>query len=566
MLMNGKLFHVKIDVCVFTHNPKREIFAKALGSLARQTLTRDRFHVWVVDNSSSPPLGEADLMPLRAAGVEHTLLVEKKLGLSHARVAAIKSTRCEWLVFVDDDNELFEDYLAQVVAVIAAKPQLGCFGGKLLLPEGYEMPVWMRGMLPYVGIKDCGDQPITNCVDHWGDWEPPGAGAVVRRPLAELFCQRMQQFGDSGRLGRCGKHGLMSCEDSLLARGAFRLGLHCSYEPSLRLWHHINPARLQFRYFVRLFFNYGRSYVVLERSLGNMIQPKDFKDLWKLITNFPRSREKICRLAWQWGYLFESRNQSDLPLVVANVDLPAAPIPPPQPAPARDPSIAANAAVPTLFRMEDALAHLVNKGFQPNVVLDAGAHKGYWSELANYFFPEADFFLIEPVSANEPRLKDLCAHKPTLHYLMLAVGDQPGEQVMNVTPDLVASSLLPLGSEWQAHGEKVRVETIDSLLEKRLVQPPQLVKMDLQGFELKALEGGARLFDTAEVFILEALLYEIMPGTPIFHEIVEYMARRGYVVFDIAGYLHREFEKDLGQLDVVFVKKTSPLVASKRWV
>lgn len=556
---------MNLDVCIVTHNPRRPVFALVLQSIARQSLSRDVFHLWIIDNASVPPLTEADLGPLRQGEVSLTLVLEPRLGNAYGRAKAIEVTSEEWIVFVDDDNELAEDYLATVVKLAQQKPHLGCFGGKLLLPPTYQVEPWIQPLLPYLAIKDCGDEAISNCAEHWGIWEPPTAGAAVRRPVLQLFSERMRLIGDAGRLGRRGSSGLMSCEDGVMMRGAYRLGLHCSYEPQLKLFHHIDPTRFDFKYLLRLCYYYGRSTVLMDRLLGHEVAVQTAKDAWKLITNLPRGRKKACLLAWQWGHFAESRNKSDVSVVAARLATATVPLVPPLPVPATNTSPADRETTSTEFCMEDALAHLVKKGFRPMAVLDAGAHRGYWSELANYFFPDAQFFLIEPVSANEPGLKELCAAKPTFQYHMVAVGDQAGEQVMNVTPELTASSLLPMGTEWQAQGEKVRVVTLDSLLEQGLIQPPQLVKMDLQGYELKALDGGSRLFDSAEVFILEALLYEIMPGAPIFHEIVDYMARRGYVVFDFAGHLLREFEKDLGMLDVVFVKKSSPLVASKRW-
>ena len=218
------------------------------------------------------------------------------------------------------------------------------------------------------------------------------------------------------------------------------------------------------------------------------------------------------------------------------------------------------------FRMETTLDHLVKKGFQPKVIFDVGAAKGYWSELATHFFPNSEFYLVDPLKPNEPRLQELCAQYPNIHYFINAAGDQEGELVINVTPDLDGSSLLSFNRERQPEDHVVNVITLDSLLERGLAQPPQLVKMDVQGYELKALNGGQRLFETAEVFILEISLFEFMPGTPLFHEVVAYMAQRGYRVFDLAGFLRRPFDDDLGQVDLVFVRNHHPFVASNRWM
>ncbi len=315
---------MKLDVCICTHSPRRPVFRRVLQSLASQTLPRDQFHVWIIDNKSQPPLDEGDLLPLKKAGVSYTLLTEPRLGNVFAREKAIASTTGEWIVFVDDDNELADDYLQTVVEIAKANPHLGCFGGKLLLAPDLAVSDWMLPLLPYLAIKDLGDEVISNCASEWGRWEPPTAGAAVRRPVLNLYLDNLKRFKESARLGRKGKKGLLSAEDSLMMRGAFSLNLHCAYQPRLKLWHHIDPNRLNFRYFLRLLYNYGRSYVILERSLGKQVEPANKKYLARLLTNFPKSREKACKLAWEWGYFVESRANRTVP---SPVKIPAAPDP-----------------------------------------------------------------------------------------------------------------------------------------------------------------------------------------------------------------------------------------------
>jgi hypothetical protein len=110
------------------------------------------------------------------------------------------------------------------------------------------------------------------------------------------------------------------------------------------------------------------------------------------------------------------------------------------------------------------------------------------------------------------------------------------------------------------------VTTVDRLLGEGRIELPDLVKIDVQGMELQVLHGSSRLFDHTEVFVIEVNLFVFMPGCPRVHEIVQFMADRGYYLFDLAGSLRRPFENDLGQLDLVMVSGKSPLIASSRWV
>jgi FkbM family methyltransferase len=222
---------------------------------------------------------------------------------------------------------------------------------------------------------------------------------------------------------------------------------------------------------------------------------------------------------------------------------------------------------PEVFSMEATLRHLVAKEFRPRVILDIGAAKGYWSEFAHYFYPDAAFYLIDPLVESEPRLRHLCATKQNFSYVLCAAGDTEGEQSMSIASDLDGSSLFSfnVNGTTDAPERMVQVRTVDSLLSEGKIAPPQLVKIDVQGYELNVLNGGGRLFETAEVFILEVSLFEFLPGMPVVHEVVDYMIRRQYVLYDIAGYLRRPYQADLGQLDLVFVRRDSPLYASKRW-
>ncbi len=220
---------------------------------------------------------------------------------------------------------------------------------------------------------------------------------------------------------------------------------------------------------------------------------------------------------------------------------------------------------PSVDEMDAAIEHLAAKGFSPTCVLDIGAAKGYWTERFAWRWKQAEFFMIDPLAESEPNLKAICARDKRFHYILAAAGRATGELVMNLTADHDGSSLLPFPNSDPARQRRVPVVTMDGLLAEGRIHPPQLVKLDVQGFELQVLDGGQRLFESAEVFIVEVSLFAFMEGQPRVHEVVNYMAERGFFVFDLAGLLRRPFEDDLGQMDLVFVSGKSSLVSSNRW-
>jgi FkbM family methyltransferase len=256
---------LEIDVCVCTHDPRPDVLDTTLRAIARQTVATGG--VLIVDNASTPPLGPEVLAPLREAGIPARISREERRGVANARRHAIEETQGDWILFVDDDNELDPGFIEEGLRFIAQHPDVGCFGGKLLLAEGVRAPRWARPFLPYLAIKDAGEGVITGTGERWGPWEPPTAGAFVRRDLLEAYRSRVAQDPRILALGRNGRDGLGSCEDSLIARQAYGLGLLNAYDPRLSLRHHVDPSRFRLGYLFRLMRGYGRSHVLLEDLL-----------------------------------------------------------------------------------------------------------------------------------------------------------------------------------------------------------------------------------------------------------------------------------------------------------
>jgi glycosyltransferase involved in cell wall biosynthesis len=100
----------EISVVVCTHNPRADYLDRALRALDRQTFATDQWELIVVDNNSEPPLSKDSLQ--RSLKRTFELIRENRQGLIHARVCGIRVTTAPLIVFVDDDNEPSDDYLA----------------------------------------------------------------------------------------------------------------------------------------------------------------------------------------------------------------------------------------------------------------------------------------------------------------------------------------------------------------------------------------------------------------------------------------------------------------------
>lgn len=214
--------------------------------------------------------------------------------------------------------------------------------------------------------------------------------------------------------------------------------------------------------------------------------------------------------------------------------------------------------VAPIGHMRTTLEGFRHRGFAPTMILDVGANRGDWTVLARSVFPGANFVMLEP-QIEMARYLD----KVGAAWHNLAAGGENGTEELTIWPGLAGSSFLkPVDADYRTR--PVEVITVDHLIAREKYAIPDLVKIDIQGFELEALRGSASLFGITEAFVVETSLYPFHGG-PIVRQIVDFMGERGYETYDVAGALRRPSDGALGQIDLCFARAEGTLRRSHRW-
>lgn len=219
---------------------------------------------------------------------------------------------------------------------------------------------------------------------------------------------------------------------------------------------------------------------------------------------------------------------------------------------------------------KNILEDLKHRNLQCKTVLDIGANNTAWSIMAKSVFTESNFFLIEPQIEKLEELKAFCDANPGSEYILAGAGAEKGELTLTVWDDLAGSSFLPHEDPSLVESGKQRkidIITVDDLIADGKIPIPELIKLDIQGFELEALKGASSVFGKTEIIILEVSLIEFsdVPGQPEMVEVINFMHERGYIPYDFPGFLRRPLDGALGQCDICFVKKDSFLRRSHEW-
>lgn len=220
--------------------------------------------------------------------------------------------------------------------------------------------------------------------------------------------------------------------------------------------------------------------------------------------------------------------------------------------------------------MEVLLRSLRDRGLKCGAIMDVGANQTQWSQTASTIFPESWFFLIEPLEEYKPLLLEFSIYHEKVKSFDVALGAETGEKTFTIWDDLDGSSFLPPADKKLLKEEKQRVvhmTTIDQLMDDFDLEIPEIVKIDVQGYELEVLKGASNIIGETEVFILEVSMFPFddLPDVPVFDEVYEFMKEKGYVVYDFGGFHRRPLDGALGQCDVCFVLKDSFLREDSRW-
>lgn len=111
------------------------------------------------------------------------------------------------------------------------------------------------------------------------------------------------------------------------------------------------------------------------------------------------------------------------------------------------------------------------------------------------------------------------------------LADAPGSVDFYLTPNLYGSSLLPVHN-----AEKITIQLVTLDAGTPAEFAPDIVKMDVQGGELRIIRGGLETLKRAELVVVETWLYRgYGAGTPLAHEIIEEMEKLGLMVVAAGG-------------------------------
>jgi len=199
--------------------------------------------------------------------------------------------------------------------------------------------------------------------------------------------------------------------------------------------------------------------------------------------------------------------------------------------------------------------------FKPKNILDVGANVGGWTNEFKNIFPDATFFMLE---GNELHYSTLKATGVPFQIAIIAdveknvsfFRDKRGQigSGSSIFMDKTVSSTRDYYEELHAIAYP-----IDAIVKKNNLKPFQMVKMDIQGAELLAIEGAIETIKSVEVLLTEVDVMNYNQGSPPFLQIYLLLNSLGFGFYHIADESRDDKFHVVKQMDIIWVKKSSNL-------
>lgn len=187
---------------------------------------------------------------------------------------------------------------------------------------------------------------------------------------------------------------------------------------------------------------------------------------------------------------------------------------------------------------------------------DLGANIGTWSLLCKTLIPSVVIHAFEPTpvyqegfSRSTSGLQNIVLHK-------VGAGAESRKATFNLSGHSssflsVSENLLRMYPGEKKTGEiTVDMVRLDDYVQSQGLPLPDLMKLDVEGYELEVLKGAINCMKHCRYIILEVSFLERHIAQPLFHDVAYFMAQNGFLVHAFPKGMH--LAQPIHSVDILF--------------
>jgi FkbM family methyltransferase len=197
-----------------------------------------------------------------------------------------------------------------------------------------------------------------------------------------------------------------------------------------------------------------------------------------------------------------------------------------------------------------------------NTIIDVGASDGGFAKKIRAHFPDTCMYCFEPIPESFDSLNKQFLNDKNFVSFNLACSDSEGEINFNKHISPGTSSMLEMADlhknayPGSAPYETIRVKTVllDNALKEYQLKENILLKIDVQGAELKVLSGATNMLHRTKLIFTEVNFGEMYKGNALITDITDFLKPYGFRLQGIENVSQNLADGSFLQADAWFIK------------
>jgi len=203
--------------------------------------------------------------------------------------------------------------------------------------------------------------------------------------------------------------------------------------------------------------------------------------------------------------------------------------------------------------------------YQPKYLCDIGANKGTWAKVLYEFAPNSlrNITFFEPQQKYYRDLQNLELGNIKKQIFNVGLGDKEFEAEIiggNATASFFQfdqSMKEYFVGELDQDKEKAKIKTLDKVYEYNNLPLPDLVKIDVQGYEKKVIEGGINIISQTKYLVIELSMDKFYKKEASMWEVLKLLEELNFRLIDFGFEWRIDYnpEEKLVYVDGIFVNR-----------
>ena len=177
------------------------------------------------------------------------------------------------------------------------------------------------------------------------------------------------------------------------------------------------------------------------------------------------------------------------------------------------------------------------RGLTIDGVIDVGANRGQFTLACRLALPAVPVIAFEPIPAEAATFRRVHGCSSLVRLIETAAGETKGTAILHLSKSADSSSLLPIGRrQIEFFGNTVEIGTLNVPVQRLddngegwAGRTRQLLKLDVQGFELSVLRGAVETLKSCAYVYAECSEVALYDGQALRTEVEGFLKTQGFI-------------------------------------